>query len=104
MQLIYTIPLFLLFILILALCLMVSLAGVCLVRRCDWMLDPEDNSTTELAHAFVGVLYAVALSLMVVGVQSDYTETVRVLLIRYFRLLCAGKLSNKLGVKSIPVS
>ena len=74
MQLIYTIPLFLLFILILALCLIVGLAGVWLVRRCDWMLDPEDNSTAALAHAFVGVLYAVALGLMVVGVQSDYTE------------------------------
>ena len=50
MKLIYTIPLFLLFILILALCLIVGLAGVWLVRRCDWMLDPEDNGTAALAH------------------------------------------------------
>ena len=74
MQLIYTIPLFLLFILILVPCLIVGLAGVWLVRRYDWMLDPEDNGTAALAHAFVGVLYAVALGLMVVAVQSDYTE------------------------------
>ena len=74
MQLIYTIPLFLLFVLILTPCLTVGLAGVWLVRRYDWMLDPEDNDTAALAHAFVGVLYAVALGLMVVGVQSDYTE------------------------------
>lgn len=74
MQLIYTIPLFLLFLLILIPCLIVGLTGVWLVRRYDWMLDPEDNDTAALAHAFVGVLYAVALGLMVVGVQSDYTE------------------------------
>jgi len=74
MQLIYSIPLLLLFILILVPCLVVGLAGVWLVRRYDWMLDPEDNGTATLAHAFVGVLYAVALGLMVVGVQSGYTE------------------------------
>ena len=74
MQLIYTIPLFLLFVLILIPSLTVGLAGVWLVRRYNWMLDPEDNDTAALAHAFVGVLYAVALGLMVVGVQSDYTE------------------------------
>jgi hypothetical protein len=74
MQLIYTIPLLLLFILILVPCLIVGLAGVWLVRRYDLMLDPEDNGTAALAHAFVGVLYAVALGLMVVGVQSGYTE------------------------------
>lgn len=74
MQLIYTIPLFLLFILILSPCLIIGLAGVWLVRHNDWMLDPEDNGAAALAHAFVGVLYAVALGLMVVGVQSAYTE------------------------------
>jgi len=74
MQLIYTFPLLLLFILILVPCLIVGLAGVWLVRRYDWMMDPEDNGTAALAHAFVGVLYAVALGLMVVGVQSGYTE------------------------------
>lgn len=74
MQLIYTMPLFLLFILILTPSLVVGLSGVWLVRRYDWMLDPEDNGAAALAHAFVGVLYAVALGLMVVGVQSDYTE------------------------------
>jgi len=74
MQLIYTIPLLLLFVLILVPCLIIGLAGVWLVRRYDLMLDPEDNSTAALAHAFVGVLYAVALGLMVVGVQSGYTE------------------------------
>lgn len=68
MQLIYTIPLFLLFVLILIPSLILGLAGVWLVRRYDWMLDPEDNSTAALAHVFVGVLYAVALGLMVVGV------------------------------------
>lgn len=45
-----------------------------MVRRNGWMLDPEDNGTAALAHAFVGVVYAVALGLMVVGVQSGYAE------------------------------
>ena len=74
MQLIYTLPLFLVFGVILIPSLTVGLAGVWLVRRYNWMLNPEDNDTAALAHAFVGVLYAVALGLMVVGVQGDYTE------------------------------
>lgn len=74
MQLLYNIPLIALFLLIQALCLLVGLMGVWVVRRYNWMLDAKDNGTAALAHAFVGVLYAVALGLMVVGVQSGYSE------------------------------
>ncbi|MES3007658.1 MAG: hypothetical protein V4751_07800 [Pseudomonadota bacterium] len=51
-----------------------SMAGVYVVRRLGWMLAPDDNGTAGFAHAFIGVLYAVALGLMVVGVQSSYSE------------------------------
>lgn len=51
-----------------------------IVRHKKWMLSPEDNSTAALAHAFVGVLYAVALGLMVVGVQSGYAEVEEVVM------------------------
>lgn len=74
MLFIYNIPLFLLFILILVTCVSLSLAGLWLVRRNGWMLHADDNGTAGLAHSFVGVLYAVALGLMVVGVQSSYSE------------------------------
>lgn len=50
------------------------------MRHKKWMLSPEDNSTAALAHAFVGVLYAVALGLMVVGVQSGYAEVEEVVM------------------------
>jgi hypothetical protein len=74
MEFLYNIPLIALFFIIQALSLLVGLAGVWVVRRYKWMLNPEDNGTAALAHAFVGVLYAVALGLMVVGVQSGYSE------------------------------
>ena len=74
MNLLYTISQPLMFTVILLPCVLLGLAGVWVVRRGGWMLDSEDNSTAALAHAFVGVLYAVALGLMVVGVQSGYAE------------------------------
>ena len=74
MQIIYNIPLLLLFLLVLSVCLFMGLAGVWLVRKNNWMLNVQDNNTAALAHAFIGVLYAVALGLMVVGVQSGYAE------------------------------
>jgi hypothetical protein len=52
----------------------VGLTGVWSVRRHDWILNPEDNDKASLAHAYAGVVYAVAPGLMVVGAQSDYTE------------------------------
>ena len=74
MNLLYTISQPLMFTVILLPCVLLGLAGVWVVRQGGWMLDSEDNSAAALAHAFVGVLYAVALGLMVVGVQSGYAE------------------------------
>lgn len=64
---------FLLFV-ILAICLLVGIGGNSLVRRMGWQVTIEDNVAINLTHALAGVLYAVALGLMVVNVQSGYTE------------------------------
>ena len=74
MAIIYSVPLLLLFVLVLIPCMLLGLSGVWLTRRNNWMLDADDNEIISLTHAFAGVLYAVALGLMVVNVQSDYTE------------------------------
>jgi hypothetical protein len=37
-------------------------------------LDPDDAPISSLANDFVNVVYAIALGLMVVGVQGGYTE------------------------------
>lgn len=74
MTFIYSLPLFVLFLLILLPCLLVGAGGVWLVRKQGWMIDRDDNDAIAVTHAFAGVLYAVALGLMVVNVQSGYTE------------------------------
>ena len=74
MSLFFSLPLpFLLFV-ILAICLLVGIGGNSLVRRMGWQVTIEDNEAINLTHALAGVLYAVALGLMVVNVQSGYTE------------------------------
>ena len=67
-------PLWLLCIVVLVPSVLYGVAGVRLVRSRGWMLDPESNATAGFVHAFVGVLYAVALGLMVVAVQGSYSE------------------------------
>ena len=74
MHLIYDIPILFLGLLVVGLCVAFGLAGVWLVRHNSWMLVERDNGTATLAHAFIGVLYAVALGLMVVGVQGTYSD------------------------------
>lgn len=67
-------PLWILGAVILAVSLGAALGGVWLVRRRGWMLQEVDSGAATLAHAFIGVLYAVALGLMVVAVQGGYEE------------------------------
>lgn len=71
-----------------ALCLALTLAaiglsigGILLVRRQRWMLKPEDVSSVAAIHAFVGVLYAVLLGLIVVAVQSGYHDVERAVML-----------------------
>lgn len=74
MPFIYSIPLPLLSLLILVPCLLVGLGGSWIVRQRGWMVDRDDNDAIVLTHAFAGMLYAIALGLMVVNVQSGYSE------------------------------
>lgn len=55
-------------------CAALGVGGVLLARRSGWTVSPEDNGTAAALHAFVGVVYAVALGLMVVSVQEDYDD------------------------------
>lgn len=71
MHWIYDVPLWALAMLVLALSVLYALAAVTLVRRLRWRLDGDDNATAAALHAFIGVLYAVALGLMVAAAQDD---------------------------------
>lgn len=80
MHWLYEIPLWQLCLVVVAPGIIVSLGGLYIVRRFGWMLDPQDNDTASLVHAFIGVLYAVALGLMVVGVQGGYSDLEKVVM------------------------
>ncbi|HEU4561449.1 MAG TPA: hypothetical protein VFS20_26585 [Longimicrobium sp.] len=70
----YDLPTPLLAALLLALSMAYALGTVLLVRKMKWQLSPEDNGTAAALHAFVGVMYAVALGLLVVNAQEDYND------------------------------
>lgn len=74
MHWLYDLPLWLLAAVIIVPTVALSALGVAVVRGRGWMLSVEDNGAAGFAHAFIGVLYAVALGLMVVGVQGGYEE------------------------------
>ncbi len=68
---IYDLPLWALCTLILSLSIAYAVGAVTLVRRRKWQVGDEDNATAAALHAFLGVLYAVALGLLVVSAQED---------------------------------
>ncbi|MEK7260379.1 MAG: hypothetical protein AAB211_11375, partial [Pseudomonadota bacterium] len=70
----YQLPLWLLCCVVVLPGIAMSMIGLYVVRSRGLMLSPDDNSTAGFAHAFIGVLYAVALGLMVVGVQGSFSE------------------------------
>ena len=70
----YQLPLWLLCCVVVLPGIAMSMIGLYVVRARGLMLSPDDNSTAGFAHAFIGVLYAVALGLMVVGVQGSFSE------------------------------
>lgn len=74
MHRLYDLPIPLLAALLLALSIAYAIAAVLFVRWMKWRLAPEDNGTAAALHAFIGVMYAVALGLLVVGAQGDYGE------------------------------
>jgi Protein of unknown function (DUF4239) len=74
MHWLYDLPVPLLAALLLALSVAYAVGAVALVRRMRWRLSPEDNATAAALHAFIGVMYAVALGLLVVSAQDDYGD------------------------------
>jgi hypothetical protein len=70
----YTIPLWLLALLLVAGTNALALGGVVLARRRGWRVREGDNESAGFLHAFLGVVYAVALGLIVAGVQDDYSD------------------------------
>jgi hypothetical protein len=70
----YDLPLWALCALILSVCVAYSLGAVLLVRRLKWQLTGEDNAIAAALHAFLGVLYAVALGLLVVAAQDANSD------------------------------
>jgi hypothetical protein len=74
MHWIYDLPLWLMCAMFVLGSVALAVGGVLLARRSGWTVAPDDNGTAASLHAFVGVVYAVALGLMVVSVQSEYGE------------------------------
>jgi hypothetical protein len=70
----YTVPLWLLALLLVGGTVGIAMGGVLLTRRMGWTVGFDDNTTAGFLHAFLGVVYAVALGLIVVTVQGDYGD------------------------------
>jgi hypothetical protein len=74
---IYNLPLWVLCALIQAVCIAYALVAVLAVRRLGWRIRENDNGVAAALHAFVGVLYAVALGLLVAGTHDDFQDVER---------------------------
>lgn len=70
----YDLPLWLIAVVCVAASVTFAIAGVLTARRLGWTLDECDHTTAGIVHAFVGVLYAVALGLLVVSVQGSFDD------------------------------
>src|SRR5687768_16027852 len=70
MHWIYDLPLWALCAMVLTLAVLYAVGAVLAVPRLGWRLDADDNATAAALHAFIGVLYAVALGLLVVAAQD----------------------------------
>jgi hypothetical protein len=73
----YDLPLWALCTLILGICVLYAVGAVLLVRRLGWQLKDDDNASGAALHAFLGVLYAVALGLLVVSAQDENGDVQR---------------------------
>jgi hypothetical protein len=73
-QMLYVLPLRLLAFLLVAVSVVFAVGGVTVARRRGWQVHPDDNTAAGFIHAFIGVLYAVALGLIVVMVQGEYGD------------------------------
>jgi hypothetical protein len=74
MHWIYDLPLLVLALLLMLSSVAFAMGSVLAVRALKWRIDEADNGAAAALHAFVGVLYAVSLGLLVVGAQQDYGD------------------------------
>lgn len=70
----HSLPLWQLALLIVGICVAFAIAGVMAAEGLGLTLHGEDIGTGAALHAFVGVLFAVALGLIVVNVQSEHSD------------------------------
>ena len=68
----YDLPLWLLCLMITGPLIAYAVVCTLVAQRMDWQTDFEDNQAAGALHAFAGVVYAVALALIVVAVQDGY--------------------------------
>ncbi len=71
---IYELPLWVLSTLCVGTLVIVNIMGVLVARKRDWVLGVEETAAAFAIHAFIGVVYAVALGLIVVSVQEGYDK------------------------------
>lgn len=55
-------------------CILFGTGASAIAHRGGWTLHPDDIDSGTVLHALVGLVYAVALGLIVVDVQSDHTD------------------------------
>src|SRR5262245_44597742 len=70
----YDLPLWLVALVCIGASVAYAIIGILTCRRLGWTLDECDHGTAGIVHAFVGVLYAVALGLLTVSVQSSFGD------------------------------
>jgi hypothetical protein len=71
---VYELPLWVLSTLCVGVLVIVNVCGVLVARKRDWVLGVEETAAAFAIHAFIGVVYAVALGLIVVSVQDGYDK------------------------------
>lgn len=57
-----------------AACVLFGMGASTIARRAGWTLHPDDIDSGTVLHALVGLVYAVALGLIVVNVQEDHGD------------------------------
>ena len=70
----YDLPLWLLCLLITGSSIAYAVACTAVAQRMNWQTDLEDNQAAGALYAFAGVVYAVALALIVVSAQDGYSK------------------------------
>lgn len=70
----FDLPLWLLGSVIVGVLVAYAVACTVVAQRMNWQTDLEDNGAAAALHAFAGVVYAVALALIVVAAQDGYSK------------------------------